>query len=272
MLLSVAAGALALGWAFGRDADDRERPVADTPEVGGDPVPGAEAATRRQPASAARPGPSGDQSPHEDRASPPRGATVGGNEPAIAAGPQRPEYPPVRWRDSIAVGEPEAGRLIRGVRLPREGRDFFTWDPIKRTKPNRGWRRYATDDLIRVILRVLDEHRDAYPRAPRLGIGDLSRTHGGDFGPQFGYVGHASHQNGLDADIYYPLKSGLQRSPQSVEEIDLGLSQDLVDRFVAAGAERVFVGPNTGLTGPPGVVQALPYHDNHIHLRIPPTD
>ena len=41
-----------------------------------------------------------------------------------------------------------------------------------------------------------------------------------------------------------------------------------MDRFVAAGALTVFVGPNTGLTGPPGVVVALANHDNHLHVRI----
>jgi murein peptide amidase A len=31
---------------------------------------------------------------------------------------------------------------------------------------------------------------------------------------------------------------------------------------------RIFVGPNTGLTGPPRIVQALAHHDNHLHVRI----
>src|SRR5918999_1150604 len=44
---------------------------------------------------------------------------------------------PIAWRESVAVGEPEAGRLVRGVRLPREGAHFFTWDPIRRESPNR---------------------------------------------------------------------------------------------------------------------------------------
>ena len=53
-------------------------------------------------------------------------------------------------------------------------------------------------------------------------------------------------------------------------QINRRLSQDLVDRFVLAGAEKVFVGPNTGLLGPPAVVEVLPaYHDNHMHVRFP---
>jgi protein MpaA len=48
------------------------------------------------------------------------------------------------------------------------------------------------------------------------------------------------------------------------------LAQDLVDRFVDAGASNVFVGPSTGLDGPPAIVEELPaYHDNHMHVRLP---
>ena len=178
-------------------------------------------------------------------------------------------WPEPQLRDSVALGVPEGGRLARGVRFPREGRHFFTWDPVEHGPPNRPWRRWGTNDLVRLVLDVLADHRRAHPSAPRLGVGDLSRPHGGDFGPQYGIVGHASHQNGLDADIYYPLQSGEERAPLSVDEVALRLSQDLVDRFVDVGAEKVFVGPATGLTGPPEVVQAIPYHDNHLHVRIP---
>lgn len=159
---------------------------------------------------------------------------------------------------------------MNGVRLPAEGRDFFTWDPVLKRSPNRWWRRWGTARLIRVVLRVLREQRAAYPFAPRLGIGDLSRPRGGSFGRRFGGIGHASHQNGLDVDIYYPRLDGLERRAGRVDLIDLELAQDLVDRFVAAGAEWVFVGPRTGLTGPSGRVAALVHHDDHLHVRIPP--
>jgi murein endopeptidase len=48
------------------------------------------------------------------------------------------------------------------------------------------------------------------------------------------------------------------------------LSQDLVNRFVQACATTIFVGPNTGLHGPAGVVQPLVNHDNHMHVRLLP--
>jgi murein endopeptidase len=174
----------------------------------------------------------------------------------------------IRWRRSVAVGDPAAGRLVRGVRLPSSGEHFFTWDPVKRRSPNRHWRRWGTDRLVRLLLRVAREYHTAHPRAPRMAIGDLSRPRGGDFGPQFGYIGHATHQNGLDADVYYPRADGLERAPRYASQINRRLSQELVDRFVAAGAVVVYVGPNTGLRGPPGVVQAIVNHDNHLHVRI----
>jgi murein endopeptidase len=175
----------------------------------------------------------------------------------------------VEWRESVAIGTPEAGRLERGVRLPAGGPAFFTWDPVLRRSPNRAWRRWGTDRLVRVLVRVAREHHAAHPAAPRMAIGDLSRPHGGDFGPQFGYIGHATHQNGLDADVYYPRADGRELAPRDASEIDRRLSQELVDRFVAAGAEVIFVGPSTGLRGPAGVVTPLVQHDNHLHVRLP---
>ena len=163
------------------------------------------------------------------------------------------------------------GQLVNGVQLPPEGRTFFTWDPVLRRGPNRDWRRVGSDRLVRVVLRVLDEYAAAYPEAPRIGIGDLSRPRGGDFGPRFGGLGHASHQNGLDADIYYPRRDRRERAPRRVAQVDRRLAQELVDHFVRAGVLRVFVGPNLGVGGPAPIVQRLPRHDDHMHIRLPLT-
>ena len=183
-----------------------------------------------------------------------------------------PAPDPIRWRRSRALGLPYAGRLERGVQVPSEGAGFFTWDPIRKTTPNRPWRRHGTDRLVRTVLEVLGDFQDAHPDAPRVGIGDLSRPRGGDFGPRFGYPGHASHQNGLDADVYYPRVDRRERAPLRPGQVDRALAQDLVDRFVDAGARYVFVGPRVGLRGPRRVVQAIPHHDNHLHVRLPATE
>jgi murein endopeptidase len=197
---------------------------------------------------------------------------LGGQQPQ--AHPQRIEaervHPRIEWRESVALGLPSAGRLRNGVRLPAAGRHFFTWDPILKRQPNRQWRRWATDDLLRTVLHVIRDYSHDHPHALRVGIGDLSRPHGGSFGPEFGGIGHATHQNGLDADIYYPRADRTERPPLTAADINPRLSQDLVDRFVRAGAVTIYVGPNTGLTGPPGIVIPLVNHDNHLHVRIAP--
>ncbi len=110
--------------------------------------------------------------------------------------------PRIEWRDSVALGTPEAGALEHGVRVPAEGDYFFTWDPVLHRQPNRDWRRWGTDDLVRTTLRVLREFHRAHPDAPRVGIGDLGLRHGGYFGPEVGGgIGHFSHQNGRDIDL-----------------------------------------------------------------------
>ena len=169
---------------------------------------------------------------------------------------------------SQSLGLPWDGRLVAGVQLPAEGDAFFTWDPVRRTSPNRGARRWGNPRVVRRVIAIAESYRRAHPHAPRVGIGDISRRHGGDFGRRHGRPGHASHQNGLDVDVYYPRRDRFEVAARSARDIDRRLSQDLVRRFVRAGATRVFVGPNTGLRGPRRVVQVLPRHDNHLHARM----
>ena len=193
--------------------------------------------------------------------------------PALAQPLQEPLPPPepepeIAYRQSTPVGVWWAGKLRRGVQLPAEGPDWFTWDPVRKRVPNRGWRRWGTDRLVRTVLEVIAGYRLDNALAPRVGIGDLSRRHGGDFGMRFGGLGHASHQNGLDADVYYPRYDGLERRPYKPSQVDRELAQDLVDRFVAAGARVIYVGPSLGLKGPRKVVVPLVQHDDHLHVRL----
>jgi len=191
---------------------------------------------------------------------------------ACASGAQAldepPAYAPIHFKRCRSLGAPWAGRLVNGTRLPTEGEDFFTWDPAKGRAPNRWWRRNACDFAIRKVLRVLRSLHRSFPDAPRIGIGDMSRPRGGEFGRRFGGLGHASHQSGVDVDVYYPRLDGLERAPGDVDDIDLDLAQELVDRLVGAGARYAFVGPHTGLEGPPRVVQVLANHDDHVHVRF----
>ena len=171
--------------------------------------------------------------------------------------------PTVHWHHSVSLGRPDAGMLVRGVRFPAEGPTFSTWDPILHRSPDRPWRRWGNDRLVRIVLRVVAGYARTHAVAPRVLIGDFSRPHGGNFGPK-----HVSHQNGLDVDVYYPRLDGRERPPVRAAQIDRRLAQDLLDRFVAAGAVRIFVGPNTHLRGPPSIVRVLWNHDNHMHVRI----
>jgi murein endopeptidase len=191
---------------------------------------------------------------------------------AMQVAPPPPEPPladpPIEWRESRAIGKPFAGRLVDGVQLPAEGRDFWTYDWGLRASPNRPWRRWGTDRLVQMLLDVVGEYRAANPDAPRVGIADLARRHGGRFGRNFGGLGHVSHQNGLDGDVLYPRRDGLERRPWAPRLVDEELSQDLVDRFVAAGATKVFTGWGLDLRGPRKVVVKLTHHNDHLHVRI----
>lgn len=175
-----------------------------------------------------------------------------------------PAAPVIHWRDSTAVGLPHVGRLVDGVALPREGPGWVTWDPALDRIPNRPNRLYGTDVLVRKLLAVLESYRRDHPNAPPLLVGDLSLRGGGEIDE------HASHENGRDVDVYYPRLDGRLLPPSHPGQVDLRLAQDLLDRFVAAGAQMIFVGQSVGLRGPAGVVVPYPNHDNHMHVRIPP--
>jgi hypothetical protein len=198
----------------------------------------------------------------------PRPAPEPAERPARPA--ERPARPQIRWRRSVALGQPGGGSLVRGVQLPARGPLWRTWDPVLKRTPNRPWRRWGTDRLVRTILRAARSYRAEHPGAPRILVGDLSRPRGGNFGPQYGSIGHLTHQNGLDVDVYYPRLDRRPRAARRVDQVNLRLAQSLVDHFIRAGAQTVLVGPSTGLTGPAGRVKVLVNHDDHLHARIAP--
>jgi hypothetical protein len=172
--------------------------------------------------------------------------------------------PEVVWRDSISLGLPYHGRLIDGVQLPVSSPYWATWDPALDRVPDRGYRRYGSAKLIHLLLSVTQAFHEAHPDAARLVIGDISRYGGGPLDE------HASHQNGLDVDVYYPRTDKREIAPTTVEQVDVPLAQDLLNLFLKANPEFVFVGPHLPLHGPAGVVEPLVGHDNHMHVRIYP--
>jgi murein endopeptidase len=169
----------------------------------------------------------------------------------------------VHWHRGSSIGLQYSGRLVGGTQLPVEGVDWVTWSPVTDSVPNRPWRLYGHERTVRSILSVISAYRDAHGDAPRVVIGDISFRDGGRMDQ------HVSHQNGLDVDVYYPRRDGRLSAPISASQVDRALAQDLLDRFVSAGAKVVFVGYHTGLRGPGGVVVPYPNHENHMHVRFP---
>src|SRR5947207_12473446 len=185
---------------------------------------------------------------------------------APSAGAQAP--PPVPCK-SRAVGKPWHGRLVCGVQVPAESLTFVTWDFPLGHAPNDGWRRWGTEELVATVEAIAADYQTRFGPGVRLVVGDLSRPRGGSFGEKFGGVGHASHQNGRDVDIFYPRRDGLERPPGRPGEVDRLRAQWLVDR-AARDAQYVFIGSHVGLRRPFKRVQYLPlYHEDHLHLRIP---
>src|SRR4051794_9176557 len=173
-----------------------------------------------------------------------------GDARAQVAPPGGTGTPPPAVAQSVAVGQPWHGRLRHGVQLPDLGPGFTTWDVVFEQSPNRPERRWGTDELVALLENIALAFSQAHPTVPPLLIADLSRPHGGPFGRRFGGLGHASHQNGLDADVMYPRRDRAYRAAVRPSQVDRRLSQELVDRFVLAGAVKVFVGPHVGLRGP----------------------
>ena len=185
----------------------------------------------------------------------------------FAPAPKHEERPArfasVEWNHATSVGLPYGGRLVDGTQLPVEGADWVTWNPNTDSVPNLRHRLYGNERTIRAIVSVIGGYRTAHPAAPRVVVGDISLEHGGTMDQ------HVSHQNGLDVDIYYPRLDRHLSAPIATSQVDRVLAQDLLDRFVAAGAQVVFVGYATGLRGQSGVVVPYPNHENHMHVRFP---
>jgi Penicillin-insensitive murein endopeptidase len=185
------------------------------------------------------------------------------SKPAPRAEPEPAPAPKIQYRNATSYGIQWGGSLADGTQLPLEGPDWVTWNPVTDSVPNDPGRLYGNERTIRTIVSVLAEYRAAHPKAPRVLVGDISFRHGGPMDA------HVSHQNGLDVDIYYPRLDRSLREPRLPQAIDRRLTQDLLDRFLAAGAHMVFVGYHTGLRGPSKVVIPYPLHENHMHVRFP---
>jgi len=190
-------------------------------------------------------------------------AVAADGDSSPTAPPHEATFEPVEWNGATSIGLQYAGSLVDGTQFPVEGPDWVTWNPVTDSVPNLPGRLHGHERTIRALVSVLAAFRAAHVDAPRVVVGDMSFRSGGRMDQ------HVSHQNGLDVDVYYPRLDRRTSAPTSTGQIDRRLAQDLLDRFVRAGAKIVFVGYATGLHGASGVVVPYPNHENHMHVRFP---
>ncbi len=181
------------------------------------------------------------------------------------------------------IGSYAKGCIAGAVALPTDGP---TWQAMRLSRD----RRWGHPKLVALLERF---SRDAAALGWGSGIlvGDISQARGGPM-----LFGHASHQIGLDADIWFTPKPAQPLSPQQREDmpftsmldkskfltVDSRRWSDTHARVVMQAAsypqvERVFVNPaikkklcetwrgdRTNL----GKVRPIYGHDEHFHIRI----
>jgi penicillin-insensitive murein endopeptidase len=106
-----------------------------------------------------------------------------------------------------AVGFYAEGKLINDLFFPFVGEGFLK---VFRDRK----RNYATDYLYSVISYGAKELQRRYPDGERVQIGDISKQGGGQLSR------HASHQNGLDADLSYFRKDRREMDPEGFGGFD----------------------------------------------------
>lgn len=180
------------------------------------------------------------------------------------------------------IGFYAKGCLAGGEALPINGEHW----QVMRLSRNRNW---GHPDLIAMLKRLANvAHRDA--GWPGLLIGDLSQPRGGPM-----LTGHASHQVGLDADIWLTpapnyLLSRNEReemsavmmvrsdrldidpaswTPSHLPVIRAAARQPEVDRiFVNAAIKKALCREAKGDRSWLGKVRPMYGHDYHFHIRI----
>jgi penicillin-insensitive murein endopeptidase len=191
------------------------------------------------------------------------------------AAPPRPTPGPAR-----SIGTTNLGCLAGAAALPPDGPG---WQAI-RTSRNRHW---GHPDTIALVAQVAGRARAA--GLPDLWIGDLSQPRGGPLP-----WGHASHQSGLDADIWLDLRPkprapAAQREDLSIptlvrpdgEDVDPARWTARHATLIRIAAEapnldRLLVNPAikrrlcADHRGAAWLRRVRPWrgHDSHMHLRL----
>lgn len=128
---------------------------------------------------------------------------------------------------SISIGQAHRGSLFNGVQLGQSP----LWE-IKVPEAS-----YGTRETVLALSAGIEEVNRMFPDTPRLGIGHLSREHGGWIRP------HKSHQSGRDADIGYYYKDGAEwYVPATEQNLDVTRTWALISAFLKVSkVDYVFV-------------------------------
>jgi penicillin-insensitive murein endopeptidase len=112
-----------------------------------------------------------------------------------------------------AVGHYSRGALRNGIPMPLSGSDHYLLFPAKCSGHAN---HYGHKTVVAATRAAAGRVRKAYPKAPRIPVGDLSHRRGGPI-PH-----HLSHQNGLDVDVYFLRRQAIRpcAEPPSYERRD----------------------------------------------------
>ncbi len=182
------------------------------------------------------------------------------------------------------------GSIANSTTLPDSGSGFLKVFRLRN-------RNYATGTMVRAIEIAASAWRAEFPVGDRVQVGDITDLNGGFLS------GHASHQNGLDADIAYLKANHIERDPNTngstgfgesfvvngavTANFDLVRNWAILRNFVGRGnVGRIFVDPvikaafctkaavldpSLDATARTEVLRRLrPYaaHDDHFHIRL----
>lgn len=192
------------------------------------------------------------------RAEPPAAALAWSRLTVPSAGPAR------------SIGGYSAGCVAGAVALPKSGEGF----EVARPQRQRVFGHPALVEMIRDL-----GHRLAAQHLPALSVGDLGQARGGP-APN----GHASHQNGLDVDLWFVPPTG----DDTVSMVDAArgrpsarFTEAMVDfvKLVAADerVDRIFINPvlkrslcERSVSERPWLHKLAPWwgHDDHVHVRL----
>lgn len=166
------------------------------------------------------------------------------------------------------------GSLQNATHLAVEGRGYTSFD-LNESSTDRKW---GSQGLVRIIETVADFIYDFYPDGPYLVIGDLSAETGGKIEP------HVSHQNGLDADLYFLRNDGESPEKSLVENGKLLSGFDLEKNYILikmlettnrinrifadAAVKKAYCELYPQQTNLLRRLRPFPGHEAHFHVRL----